>query len=258
MPPWTNQRCCPAGCQILLLNGSSGIAVGMASNVPPHNLNELVDALVYMIDRYDNVEEISVDELLQFVKGPDFPTGGLILGLEGVRDVYRSGRGRITLRGKAEIQEMNNDRFRIVITEIPYMINLTNLIERIAELARSGKLEGVSDLRDESDRNGLSIILELRRGAQPRTVLNQLFKYTPLMTTFSAQILALVNGEPLTLTLKKALQVFVDHRVEVITRRTEFDLAKAKARSHILEGLMIALANLDEVIQDDPRICGCG
>ena len=233
----------------LLLNGSSGIAVGMASNIPPHNLNELVDALVYMIDRYDRVEEIAVDELLEFVKGPDFPTGGYIVGLEGVRDVYRSGRGRITVRGKAEIQEMSGGRFRIVITEIPYQINLTNLIERIADLARSGKLEGVSDLRDESDRNGLSIILELRRGAQPRTVLNRLYKFTPLMTTFSAQILALVNNEPLTLTLKRALHVFVEHRIEVITRRTQFELEKARARAHILEGLMIALANLDEVIQ---------
>ena len=232
----------------LLLNGSSGIAVGMASNIPPHNLNELVDALVYLIDRYDRVEEITVDELLEFVKGPDFPTGGLIVGYEGVRDVYRSGRGRITLRGKALIEEMNGGRFRIVISEIPYQINLTNLIERIADLARSGKLEGVSDLRDESDRHGLSIILELRRGAQPRTVLNRLYKFTPLMTTFSAQILALVNNEPLTLTLKRALHVFVEHRIEVITRRTEFDLQKAKARAHILEGLLIALANLDEVI----------
>ncbi|MEJ2757725.1 MAG: DNA gyrase subunit A [Anaerolineales bacterium] len=233
----------------LLLNGSSGIAVGMASNVPPHNLKELVDALVYMIDRYDKLEDVTVDELLEFVKGPDFPTGGYIVGFDGVRDVYRSGRGRITVRGKAVIEEMSTGRYRIVISEIPYQINLTNLIERIAELARSGRLEGVSDLRDESDRNGLSIILELRRGAQPRTVLNRLYKYTPLMTTFSAQILALVDGEPLTLTLKKALQVFVEHRIEVITRRTQFELRKAKERAHILEGLLIALANLDDVIE---------
>ena len=233
----------------LLLNGSSGIAVGMASNVPPHNLKELSEALNYLIDRYDKIDEIAVDELLDFVKGPDFPTGGYIVGTEGVRDVYRSGRGRITLRGKAEIEEMSPGRYRIVISEIPYQINLTNLIERIAELARSGRLEGVSDLRDESDRNGLSIILELRRGAQPRTVLNRLYKYTPLMTTFSAQILALVDGEPVTLTLKRALQVFIEHRIEVITRRTKFDLEKAKARAHILERLLIALANLDAVIQ---------
>ena len=232
----------------LLLNGSSGIAVGMASNIPPHNLNELVGAILYMIDEYERIEEITVDDLLQFVKGPDFPTGGYIVGIEGVRDVYRSGRGKITVRGKAEIEEMRGDRYRIRVTEIPYQLNLTNLIERIAEMARSGKLEGVSDLRDESDRNGLSIILELRRGAQPRTVLNRLFKYTPLMTTFSAQILALVNGEPLTLTLKRALHEFIEHRVEVITRRTQFELDKANARAHILEGLLIALANLDDVI----------
>ena len=189
-----------------------------------------------MIDNYERIEDITVDELLEYVKGPDFPTGGYVVGLDGIRDVYRSGRGRITVRGKAEIVETRNSRFRIVISEVPYMTNLTNLIERIAELARSGRLEGVSDLRDEFDRNGLSIILELRRGASPRTVLNRLFKYTPLMTTFGAQILALVNGEPRTLTLKRALEVFIDHRVEVITRRTEFDLRKAKARAHILEG----------------------
>ena len=233
----------------LLLNGSSGIAVGMASNIPPHNLRELVDALVYMIDNHERLEDLTVDELLEFVHGPDFPTGGYVVGMEGVRDVYRSGKGRITVRGKAMIEEMRGGRFRIVVTEIPYQINLTNLIERIAELARSGRLEGISDLRDESDRNGLSIILELRRGASPRTVLNRLFKYTPLMTTFGAQILALVDGEPRTLTLKRALEVFLDHRVEVITRRTEFELAKAKARAHILEGYLIALANLDEVIK---------
>lgn len=232
----------------LLLNGSSGIAVGMASNVPPHNLGELVDALEYMIDNYDRIEEVTVDELLKFVNGPDFPTGGFIVGLEGVRDVYRSGRGRITLRGKATIEELNGGRLRIVISEIPFQINLNNLIERIAELARGGRLEGVTDLRDESDRNGLSIIVELKRGAQPRTVLNRLYKYTPLMTTFSAQILALVDGEPLTLTLKKALHVFIDHRVQVVTRRTQYELKKAKARAHILEGLLIALANLDDVI----------
>jgi DNA gyrase subunit A len=233
----------------LLLNGSSGIAVGMASNIPPHNLRELVGAVVHMIDNYDRLEDITVDELLEYVKGPDFPTGGYVVGIDGIRDVYRSGRGRITVRGKAEIVETRNNRFRIVISEVPYMTNLTNLIERIADLARSGRLAGVSDLRDESDRNGLSIILELRRGASPRTVLNRLFKYTPLMTTFGAQILALVNGEPRTLTLKRALEVFIEHRVEVITRRTEFDLRKARARAHILEGYLIALANLDEVIK---------
>jgi len=232
----------------LLLNGSSGIAVGMASNIPPHNLNELVEALSYMIDHYDQIDDITIDDLIKFVKGPDFPTGGYIVGMDGVKDVYGFGRGRITVRGHATIEEMRGDRHRIVITEIPFQTNLTTLIERIAALARSGRLKGVADLRDESDRNGLSIILELRRGAQPRTVLNQLYKFTPLMTTFGAQILALVDGEPHTLTLKRSLHIFIDHRVDVITRRSEFELKKAQARAHILEGLLIALANLDDVI----------
>jgi DNA gyrase subunit A len=232
----------------LLLNGSSGIAVGMASNVPPHNLNELIDALIYMIDNSDRVDDITVDDLMNYVKGPDFPTGGYIVGKEGVKDVYRFGRGRITIRGEATIEEMRGDRYRIVITEIPFQTNLTTLIERIADLARSDRLKGVADLRDESDRNGLSIIIELKKGAQPRTVLNQLYKFTPLMTTFSAQILALVDGEPQTLTLKRSLQIFVDHRVEVITRRSEFELEKARARAHILDGLLIALRELADVI----------
>lgn len=232
----------------LLLNGSSGIAVGMASNIPPHNLRELVEALSYMIDNYDKMDDITIDDLIQFVKGPDFPTGGYIVGMDGVKDVYGFGRGRITVRGHATIEEMRGDRHRIVINEIPFQTNLTTLIERIADLARSGRLKGVADLRDESDRNGLSIILELRRGAQPRTVLNQLYKFTPLMTTFGAQILALVDGEPHTLTLKRSLHIFIDHRIIVITRRSEFELKKAQARAHILDGLLIALANLDDVI----------
>ncbi len=233
----------------LLLNGSSGIAVGMASNIPPHNLGELTAAINHMIDHYDNVDEITIEDLLQFIKGPDFPTGGIIVGTEGIRQMYSSGRGRLTVRGKARIEEVRGSRYRIVITEIPYQLNQTTLIERIAELARAGRLEGVSDLRDESDRNGMSIILELRRGAQPRTVLNRLYKYTPLQTTFGAQILALVDNEPRLLSLKRALQIFIEHRREVITRRTQYDLEKARARAHILEGLLIALANLDEVIK---------
>ncbi len=233
----------------LLLNGSSGIAVGMASNIPPHNLGELTAAINHMIDHYDNVDEITIEDSLQFIKGPDFPTGGIIVGTEGIRQMYSSGRGRLTVRGKARIEEVRGSRYRIVITEIPYQLNQTTLIERIAELARAGRLEGVSDLRDESDRNGMSIILELRRGAQPRTVLNRLYKYTPLQTTFGAQILALVDNEPRLLSLKRALQIFIEHRREVITRRTQYDLEKARARAHILEGLLIALANLDEVIK---------
>ncbi len=232
----------------LLLNGSSGIAVGMASNVPPHNLGELINAINFMIDNYDTIDDVTLEDLLKFVKGPDFPTGGYIVGMEGVRDVYRYGRGKITVRGKAEIEEMQGGRHRIVVTEIPYQVNLTTLIERIAELARGGRLKGVSDLRDESDRNGLSIVLELKKGAQPKTVLNQLYKFTLLMTTFGAQILALVDNEPHTLTLKRSLQIFIEHRINVITRRTEFELKKSKARAHILDGLLIALANLDDVI----------
>ncbi|MEK6221688.1 MAG: DNA gyrase subunit A [Chloroflexota bacterium] len=233
----------------LLLNGSSGIAVGMACNIPPHNLRELGNAVNYLIDKYDTIEDVTLDDLLEFVKGPDFPTGGVIVGSEALRQVYTTGRGRLIVRGRAEIEEWGKNRHRIVITEIPYQVNLTNLIERIADLARSGRLAGISDLRDESDRKGMSIILELKRGAQPKMVLNRLFKFTPLQTTFGAQVLALVDGEPLTLPLKRALHIFIDHRLEVITRRTQFDLNKAQARAHILEGYLLALSNLDEVIK---------
>ena len=233
----------------LLLNGSSGIAVGMATNVPPHNLNELVSALNYLIDRYEEMDEVSMEELMEFLPGPDFPTGGIIVGDEGIRQAYSTGRGRIIMRGKATIEEKAGGRFVITITEIPYQLNKTTLIERIAELAREGRLDAISDLRDESDRNGMRIVVELKRGAQPKLVLNQLYKYTPLQSTFGAQILALVNGEPRLLTLKRALLLYLEHRQDVITRRTEYDLDKAKRRAHVLEGLLIALANLDDVIQ---------
>ncbi|TAK13861.1 MAG: DNA gyrase subunit A [Anaerolineae bacterium] len=233
----------------LLLNGSYGIAVGMASNVPPHNLRELAGAINYMIDHYDKPDDVAVEDLMQFVKGPDFPTGGLIVGDEGIRQVYSSGRGKLTVRGRAAIEEEKSGRFRIVITEIPYQLNQTTLIERIAELARDGRLEGISDLRDESDRNGLTIVLELKKGASPRTVLNRLYKYTPLQGTFGAQLLALVKGEPRTLTLKQCLMVFIEHRQEVITRRSQYDLEKARARIHILDGLLIALAKIEDVIK---------
>ena len=233
----------------LLLNGSSGIAVGMATNVPPHNLNELVTALNYLIDRYDEMDDVSMEDLMEFLPGPDFPTGGIIVGDEGIRQAYSTGRGRIVMRGKATIEEQSSGRFFITITEIPYQLNKTTLIERIAELAREGRLDSISDLRDESDRNGMRIVIELKRGAQPKLVLNQLYKYTPLQSTFGAQILALVKGEPRLLTLKRSLQLYLEHRQVVITRRTEYDLSKAKQRAHILEGLLIALANLDEVIK---------
>jgi DNA gyrase subunit A len=232
----------------LLLNGSSGIAVGMATNIPPHNLRELATTITYLIDHYDQIDDIPMENLLKYLPGPDFPTGGVIVGNEGILQAYSTGRGRIVLRGLAHIEEMGTNRHRIVITEIPYQLNKSSLIERIAELARSGKLDDISDLRDESDRRGMSIIVELRRGAQPGKVLNQLYKYTPLQSTFGVQLLALVDDEPRLLSLKRALQIFIDHRQLVITRRSEYDLEKARDRAHVLAGLLIALANLDEVI----------
>jgi DNA gyrase subunit A len=238
----------PARLPNLLLNGSAGIAVGMATNIPPHNLVELANAISHMVDNYNRVDDIPFDELMSFIPGPDFPTGGLIVGNEGIKQAYSTGRGRIVVRGVAHIEEMSGNRFRIVVTEIPYQVNKTTLIERIAELVRSNKLGDISDLRDESDRRGLSIVIELKRGAQPKKVLNQLFKYTQLQTTFGVQLLALVDNEPRLLPLKRALLVYIDHRREVITRRSKFELEKARARAHILDGLLIALANLDDVI----------
>lgn len=232
----------------LILNGASGIAVGMATNIPPHNLHEICDALIYVINRYDTIDDISVDDLMQFVKGPDFPTGGQILGLEGIRNAYAHGQGRVIMRAKAHVEDMPGNRNRIVVTEIPYMVNKATLIERIAELVRDKRLEDISDLRDESDRNGMSVVIELKRGAQPLKVLNRLLKFTQLQGTFGVNMLTLVDGEPRVLSLKKILQYHILHRQEVITRRSQYELAKARARAHILEGLLIALDNLDEVI----------
>ncbi len=239
----------PARLPNLLLNGASGIAVGMATNIPPHNLRETAAALIFMIDHYERVEDITPEELIPFIPGPDFPTGGIIVGSEGIRQAYSTGRGRIVVRGTAHIEEMSGSRYRIVVTEIPYQLNKSSLLERIAELAREGKMDDISDLRDESDRRGMSIIIELKRSAQPKKVLNQLYKYTPLQSTFGVQMLALVEGVPRLLSLRRALQIFIEHRQEVITRRSQFELEKARARAHILDGLMIALANLDEVIK---------
>jgi DNA gyrase subunit A len=233
----------------LLLNGSSGIAVGMATSIPPHNMKELCDAISYLIDNYDRLEDVSVDDLMNFVIGPDFPTGGIIVGRESIKTAYSTGRGRLVVRGLAHIEEIKGNRYAIVITEIPYQVNKTNLIERIAELARGGRIDAISDLRDESDRRGMSIVIELRRGAQPKQVLNQLYKYTPLQSTFSVHLLALVNNEPRLLSLKRALQIYIEHRQEVIRRRSEFELNRLRQRAHILDGLLIALANLDDVIQ---------
>jgi len=232
----------------MLLNGTSGIAVGMATNIPSHNLKELCAVLVHLIDNYEKVDDITVDDLMKHLPGPDFPTGGIIIGNEGIRQAYSTGKGRLIVRGKADIEETSSNRHRILITEIPYQVNKTTLIERIAELVRSDKIDAISDLRDESDRQGMRIVIELKRGAQPRKVLNQLYKFTPLQSTFGVQLLALIDGQPLTLSLKQALHVFIQHRQDVITRRSQFELDKARRRLHILDGLLIALANLDDVI----------
>ena len=239
----------PARLPNLLLNGSSGIAVGMATSIPPHNLREITAAISYLIDHYDGIDDISVDELMKFVQGPDFPTGGVIVGRESIQQAYSTGRGRLVVRGTAHIEDAKGNRNQIVITEIPYQVNKTNLIERIAELARTGKLDAITDLRDESDRRGMSIVIELKRGAQAKQVLNQLYKYTPLQTTFSVHLLALVDGEPRLLSLKRALHIYIEHRREIVERRSKFELEKARARAHILDGLLIALANLDDVIR---------
>ena len=239
----------PARLPNLLINGAAGIAVGMATNIPPHNLNEICDALGYMIDNWDRVDEITVEDLMQYVEGPDFPTGGIIVGRDGVKQAYGTGRGRVVVRAMTRIEEMDGSRHRIVITELPYQINKTSLIERIAALVRSDRIDTISDLRDESDRHGLRIIVELKRGAQPRKTLNQLLKYTPLQTTFGVQLLALVDEEPRLLSLKRALAIYIEHRREVIVRRAQYELDKARRRAHILEGLKIALDYLDAVIQ---------
>ncbi len=233
----------------LLVNGSAGIAVGMATNIPPHNLAEICDAARYLIDRWDELDRITLEDLMAHVTGPDFPTGGVIVGREGIVQTYATGRGRIIVRAKTTIEEMEGGRHRIVVTEIPYQLNKTTLLERIAKLVRSDRLTSISDLRDESDRHGLSVIIELKPGTQPRKALNRLFKYTPLQTTFGAQMLALVDREPQLLSLKRALQRYVEHRRDVLIRRARYELEKAQRRAHVLEGLLIALDHLDAVIK---------
>lgn len=228
----------------LLVNGSSGIAVGMATNIPPHNLGEVIDACVHYIDHPD----CDVDDLMQFVKGPDFPTGGVILGRRGIYDAYHEGRGRIVVRAKSEIEEMSQGRQRIVVTEIPYMVNKAKLIEKIAEMVHEKAVEGISDIRDESDRQGMRIVIELKRDVNANVVLNTLYKHTQLQDTFGAIMLALVDGTPRILSLRQMIHHYLEHQEDVIRRRTQYDLNKAEARSHILEGLIIALDNIDEVI----------
>lgn len=228
----------------LLVNGTSGIAVGMATNIPPHNMSEVIDGVLMLIDNTD----ASVEELMTVIKGPDFPTGGLIMGTTGIRDAYTTGRGSVKMRAKAHIETMSNGKPRIVVTELPYQVNKARLIEKIAELARDKQIEGITDLRDESDRKGMSIVIELRKDINPDIMLNQLYKHTQLQDTFGVIMLALVDNQPRILTLKQVLHYYIQHQEDVITRRTRYELSKAEARAHILEGLTIALDHLDAVI----------
>ena len=235
----------PTKIPVLLVNGSSGIAVGMATNIPPHNLKEVIDGIIRVIEEPD----VSIEELMKIIKGPDFPTGALILGKEGIKEAYTTGRGKITIRGESEIEEMSGNRQRIVVHSLPYQVNKAKLIETIANLVKDKKIEGISDIRDESDREEkVRIVIELKRDARPQVILNQLYKHTQLQDTFGIITLALVDGQPKILTLKQCLDVFIDHRKEVIFRRTKFELEKAEARAHILEGLKIAIDNIDEII----------
>ncbi len=235
----------PGSFPYLLANGASGIAVGMATNMAPHNLGEIAGAVGALIDD----PEISIDGLMEHITAPDFPTGGIIYGTRGVKAAYRTGRGRIVVRARVMLEETRRGRDAIIVTELPYMVNKANLVARIADLVRNKRIDGVADLRDESDRNGMRIVIELKRGTSPKVILNQLFTHTPMQSNFNVNALALVNGKPRLLTLKDLLQSFVDHRHEVIVRRTTFDLRKAEEREHILIGLKIALDNLDEVIR---------
>ncbi|MBR2588589.1 MAG: DNA gyrase subunit A [Bacilli bacterium] len=246
----------PSKIPTLLINGSSGIAVGMATNIPPHNITEVINGIIKIIDE-DNVTD---EELMKIIKGPDFPTEGVILGIEGIKQAYSTGRGKITVRAEAEIEEMSGNKQRIIVRSLPYQVNKAKLVENIATLAREKKIEGISDLRDESDRiDKVRIVIELKRDANAQVVLNQLYKFTQMQDTFGVILLALVNGEPKILTLRQCLDYYIDHRKDVILRRTQFELDKALARAHILEGLKIALDNIDEVINiirlsyDDPK-----
>ena len=235
----------PARFPNLLVNGSNGIAVGMATSIPPHNLGEVIDATIHLIDN----EECSVEDLIQFVKGPDFPTSAIIMGKENITEAYRTGRGKVKVRARAYIEELAKGKQQIVVTEIPYQVNKAKLVEKIAELVKDKKVEGISDLRDESNRNGMRIVIELKRDANANIVLNKLYKHSQMEDTFSIIMLALVNGEPKVLNLKQVLYHYIQHQKDVVTRRTKFELNKAEARAHILEGLKIALDNLDEVIK---------
>jgi len=228
----------------LIVNGTSGIAVGMATNIPPHNISEVIEGLIALIDN----PEMENKGLMKFIPAPDFPTGGIIFGYEGVKNAYHTGRGKITIRARANIEKLKNDRENIVITEIPYQVNKSSLIEKMADLVKEKKIEGIYDIRDESDRDGLRIVIELKRDINSEVVLNQLYKHTQMQVTFGVIMLALVNGEPKILNLKSILSLFVNHCHDVVVKRTEFDLDAAEKKAHILEGLKIALDNIDEII----------
>ena len=233
----------------LLVNGSNGIAVGMATNIPPHNMGEVIDGVIKMIDNYVLEErETKIEERLEIVKGPDFPTGATIYGTSGIEQAYRTGRGKIVVRANMEVEPMHGNRQRIVVTEIPFQVNKARLIEKIADLVKEKRIEGISDLRDESDREGMRIVIELRRDANAKVIMNQLYKNSQLQDAFNVNMLALVNNEPKVLNLKQVLKYYLKHQKEVVTRRTQFDLEKAQARAHILEGLLVALDHIDEIV----------
>lgn len=234
----------PARLPNLLLNGSTGIAVGMATNIPPHNLNEVCNGIIYLIEQ----PEATTEELARIIRGPDFPTGGIIQGREGIRNMYANGRGRVVVRARTNIEETKSGRSSIIVTELPYQVNKAELVKKIAELARDRRIDGIAEVRDESDREGMRMVIDLKRDANPRSVLNSLYKYTAMQSAFNANMLALVDRQPQTLTLKKFLVHYIHHREIVLTRRTRYELAKAEARKHILDGLKIALDNLDAVI----------
>src|SRR5579863_6085581 len=234
----------PARLPNLLLNGSTGIAVGMATNIPPHNLHEVCNGIIHLIHN----PEATTEELSRIVRGPDFPTGGIIQGREGIRNTYANGRGRIVVRARSSIEESERGRMSIIVTELPYQVNKAELVKKIAELSRDKKIDGISEVRDESDRQGMRMVIELKRDATPESVLNSLYKHTAMQSAFNANMLALVDRQPRILTLKGFLQHYINHREIVITRRTRYELAKAEARKHILEGLKIALDHVDAVI----------
>lgn len=249
----TNQRepaVLPSRFPNLLVNGTSGIAVGMATNIPPHNLREVIDGVLKIIDnQIEESRETEIEEILEIIKGPDFPTGAEIVGVSGIEEAYRTGRGKIRVRAISEIETLPNGKPQIIVTELPYMVNKARLIEKIADLVKEKKIDGITELRDESDRNGMRIVIELRRDVNANVMLNKLYKHTQLQDTFGVIMLALVNNEPRVLNILQMLDYYLNHQKEVVTRRTKYDLNKAEERAHILQGLLIALDHIDEVIR---------